>query len=72
MTASDGDIEKKVSPAVQPAESSDVAPPAYGDPAPVEDIEAGTLKRNLKGRHMQMIAIGMHMGLVVAGCVCCG
>lgn len=64
MTASEGDIEKKVSPAVQPASSSDVAPPAYGDPAPVEDVEAGTLKRQLKGRHMQMIAIGMDMAAV--------
>jgi amino acid permease len=60
MTATEGDIEKKVSPAVQPASSSDVAPPAYGESGPVEDIEAGTLKRHLKGRHMQMIAIGMN------------
>lgn len=72
MTASEGEIEKKVSPAVQPAETSDAAPPAYGDSAPVEDIEAGKLKRNLKGRHMQMIAIGMDMDRVVAGDVFCG
>ncbi|KAJ6109565.1 amino-acid permease [Penicillium sp. IBT 16267x] len=62
MTASEGDMEKKVSPAVQVASSSDVGPPAYGDPAPVEDVEAGTLKRELKGRHMQMIAIGGAIG----------
>ncbi|KAJ5663953.1 Amino acid transporter [Penicillium longicatenatum] len=62
MTATEGDIEKKVSPAVQPASSSDVAPPAYGESGPVEDIEAGTLKRHLKGRHMQMIAIGGAIG----------
>ena len=72
MTASEGDIEKKVSPAIQPAGSSDGAPPAYGDSAPVEDVEAGSLKRNLKGRHMQMIAIGMDMYRVVAGYVSCG
>ncbi|KAJ5752515.1 hypothetical protein N7520_009432 [Penicillium odoratum] len=63
MTASEVDFEKKV-PSVHPASASDATPPAYGEEAPASDIEAGTnvLKRNLKGRHMQMIAIGGAIG----------
>lgn len=61
MTASDEDVEKKVPSAVEPA--SDGSAPAYGDAAAhsAGDLEEGQhkLKRNLKGRHMQMIAIGM-------------
>ncbi|KAJ6013353.1 Amino acid transporter [Penicillium herquei] len=64
MTASDGDVEKKVPSAVEPA--SEGSAPAYGDTAPhsTGDVEEGQhkLKRNLKGRHMQMIAIGGAIG----------
>ena len=58
MTASEEDFEKKVPAAVEPASDSSV--PAYGENQEA-DIEGGTLKRNLKGRHMQMIAIGMKL-----------
>ncbi|KAJ5717435.1 hypothetical protein N7488_003081 [Penicillium malachiteum] len=65
MTASDEDVEKKVPSAVQPA--SDLSAPAYGDDTATRsagDVEEGDnkLKRNLKGRHMQMIAIGGAIG----------
>ncbi|KAJ5915517.1 hypothetical protein N7466_011450 [Penicillium verhagenii] len=63
MAAQEVDVEKKVPSAVQPASSADAVPPPYGESgAPDTDIEAGTLKRNLKGRHMQMIAIGGAIG----------
>lgn len=60
MTASEEDIEKKATTAVAPA--SDSAVPDYEDVvvthAPIiEDVSP--LKRSLKNRHMQMIAIGM-------------
>lgn len=59
MTVSEEDIEKKAAAAVEPA-------PDYEDVvathAPIiEDV--GLLKRNLKNRHMQMIAIGMALTL---------
>lgn len=60
MTSSEYDVEKKVSPSVQP--TSDEPSPVYGDVASTErrDVENGNLlKRDLSNRHMQMIAIGM-------------
>ena len=55
MTVSEPDIEKKAAASVEP--TSDGSTPPYEDVVPGEQNE---LKRSLKNRHMQMIAIGMH------------
>jgi amino acid permease len=57
MTAIDPDVGKKAAAAVEPSE---YLPSAH------EDLAAGdvnSLKRNLKNRHMQMIAVGMYLQL---------
>lgn len=63
MNSSEEEIEKKASSAVQPM--SNGSPPAYREMATADatvEVEGqNSLKRNLKGRHMQMIAIGMKL-----------
>jgi amino acid transporter len=53
MTATEMDIEKKAAVAVDQADSL----PSADEDKPVGEINP--LKRNLKNRHMQMIAVGM-------------
>jgi amino acid transporter len=53
MTATEMDVEKKAAMAVEPADSL----PALDEEVSVGQINP--LKRNLKNRHMQMIAVGM-------------
>lgn len=56
MTVSEQDMEKKAELAVEPA--------SEGSVPPHDDLEQGDinpLKRNLEGRHMQMIAIGVYL-----------
>ncbi|KAJ5683037.1 hypothetical protein N7462_006202 [Penicillium macrosclerotiorum] len=60
MTASEGEFEKKGVAAVEPAH--DVAAPPYEDMGVAEAQEISPLKRSLKNRHMQMIAIGGSIG----------
>ncbi|KAJ5491422.1 amino-acid permease [Penicillium diatomitis] len=60
MTAMDEDIEKKGVTAVTPHGEGGV--PAYDDVAVGSAPEVKSLKRNLQGRHMQMIAIGGSIG----------
>jgi amino acid permease len=55
MTAIEPDIGKKGAAAV---ERSEHLPSDHEDPA-VGDVNS--LKRNLKNRHMQMIAVGMYL-----------
>ncbi|KAJ5157927.1 general amino-acid permease GAP1 [Penicillium canariense] len=59
MTSSDHDIEKKAEVVVAPAGET-LAPYETSNGAIVEEIQP--LKRALKGRHMQMIAIGGAIG----------
>ncbi|KAJ5606478.1 amino-acid permease [Penicillium lagena] len=57
MTVSEKDVDKKAELAVEPA--------SEGSVPPHDDLEQGAinpLKRNLQGRHMQMIAIGGAIG----------
>lgn len=62
MAAEEGDIEKKAATAVYPDPASDQVTPGYEDvvinDAPIVD-SGSSLKRSLRNRHMQMIAIGM-------------
>lgn len=56
MTVSEQDMEKKTDLAVEPASEGSVPP--HDD---LEQGAIGPLKRNLEGRHMQMIAIGVYL-----------
>ncbi|KAJ5902282.1 amino-acid permease [Penicillium taxi] len=61
MSASDEDAEKRAKTAIQPTNSN--GSPVYDVDIETSHVYQGEgLKRNLKGRHMQMIAIGGAIG----------